>query len=144
MWSRARTDNGSAPHVDYVIPDIQLANEKFTVHFQMSDTTEKLSQILIRLDEQKSPIPREKVFNSLESALEQLYGKALDKIDERRTSDDFVFMRLTRVWKFKTTTIDLTCSWDSQIDASLLTIGYFPTKLKQRTSPNKAVQLATR
>ncbi|HEY8225462.1 MAG TPA: hypothetical protein VIG25_09310 [Pyrinomonadaceae bacterium] len=132
-------------HVDYVIPELQLESENFTLYFQISDATSKLSQILIRLNEQNSPVPREKIFNSLESLLERQYGKPLERIDERRTSSDgFVFIDLTRIWRFPTTTVELAYGWDNQIDASLLTIRYFPTKVMQRTTPNKALQLTAR
>jgi hypothetical protein len=132
-------------HVDYVIPEFELQGKEFTVYFQISDTTKKLSQILIRLNEQQSPVPREKIFNSLESLLQRQYGKPLDRIDERRTSSDgFLFIDLTRIWRFPTTTVELAYGWDNQIDASLLTIRYFPTKVMQRTTPNKALQLTAR
>ena len=132
-------------HVDYVIPEFQLQGKAFTVYFQISDTTKKLSQILIRLIEQESPEPQEKIFSKLESWLKRQYGKPLDLIDERRTSSDgFLFIDLTRIWRFPTTTIELGYSWDNQIDANLLTIRYFPTRVKQRTTPNKALQLTAR
>ncbi|MGH9967419.1 MAG: hypothetical protein ACREBG_06250 [Pyrinomonadaceae bacterium] len=132
-------------HVDYVIPEFSLEGEDFTVYFQIDDATNKLSQILIRLNEQKSRLPREKIFNSLESLLAQQYGKPMDKRDDRRSSSiDFSFVDLTRIWKFPTTTIELGYGWDNQIDASLLTIRYFPTKAMKRTTPNKALQLTAR
>ncbi len=132
-------------HVDYVIPEFELRGKEFTVYFQISDTTKKLSQILIRLNEQESPVPRKKIFDSLESFLEGQYGKSLDSIDERRTSSDgVIFINLTRIWKFPTTTVELAYGWDSQINTSLLTIRYFPTKATQRTTPNKALQLTAR
>ncbi len=124
-------------HVDYVIPEFEIQGKEFTVYFQISDTTRRLSQILIRLTEQESPEPREKIFNNLESLLKRQYGKPLDLIDERRTSPDgFLFIDLTRIWRFPTTTIELEYTWDNQIDASVLTIRYFPTKVKLRTTPN--------
>jgi hypothetical protein len=116
-------------HVDFVIPEFELQGKEFTVYFQISDTTRKLSQILIRLTEQESPEPREKIFNNLESLLKRQYGKPLDLIDERRTSaDGFLFIDLTRIWRFPTTTVELEYTWDNQIDTSVLTIRYFPTR----------------
>ena len=113
-------------HVDYIIPQYQIKGEVFTVYFQIEDNSGELRQILIRLNAQKSKAPREEIFESL---LARQYGEALDKIDERRTStDNFKFIDLTRVWRFPTTTIELAYGWDNQIDASLLTIRYFPTK----------------
>ena len=132
-------------HVDYVIPEFELQGKQFTVYFQNSDNTKTLSQILIRLTELESLEPREKIFNNLESLLKRQYGKPLDLIDERRTSvDGFLFIDLTRIWRFPTTTVELAYSWDNQINASLLTIRYFPTRVKQRTTPNKASQLPAR
>src|SRR2546421_12952226 len=52
-------------HVDYVIPEFEIEDKKFTVFFQMDDDTNKLAQVLIRLNEQKSRIPREPIFNKL-------------------------------------------------------------------------------
>ena len=128
-------------HVDYVIPEFDLQGKKFTVYFQIDDATNKLSQILIRLNEQKSRVPRKEIFNSLESLLTREYGKPLDKRDDTRSSSiDFSFVDLTRTWKFRTTTIELAYGWDNQIDASLLTIRYFPTKAVRRTTPNKRLQ----
>lgn len=128
-------------HVDYVIPEFKLQGKEFTVYFQISNTTKKLSQILIRLIEQESPEPREKIFSNLESWLNRQYGKPQDLIDERRrSSDGFLFIDLTRIWRFPTTTVELGYSWDNQVDASLLTIRYFPTRVKQRPTPNKIVK----
>ena len=116
-------------HVDYVVPQYQIKGEVFTVYFQIDDNTGELTQILIRLKEQKSKAPREEIFYGVELLLARQYGEPLDKIDERRTSTDkFKFMDLTRVWRFPTTTIELAYGWDNQIDDSLLTIRYFPTK----------------
>ena len=126
-------------HVEYVIPELELQGKEFTVFFQISDTTRKLSQILMRWTEQESPEPREKLFNKLESLLKRQYGKPLDMIDERRTSSDgFLFIDLIRIWRFPTTTVELEYTWDNQIEASLLTIRYFPTRVKPRKTPNKA------
>ena len=126
--------------VDYVIPEFKLRGKEFTVFFQISDATKKLTQILIRLNEQSSPGPREKLFNGLELLLGRQYGKPSDRIDERRTSSDgFIFVNHTRAWKFPTTTIELAYNWDDQINDSFLTIRYFPTKGAERTTPNKTL-----
>jgi hypothetical protein len=129
----ARSEVFLGMHVDYVIPEFELEGEKFTVYFQIDDATNKLSQILIRLNEQKSRVPRDEIFNSLESLLVREYGKPHDKRDDRRSSSiDFSFVDLTRKWRFPTTTIELAYGWDNQIDASLLTVSYFPTKAMRR------------
>lgn len=52
-------------HVDYAIPEFELEGKKFTVYFQINDATNKLSQILIRLNEQQSRVPRDEIFNSV-------------------------------------------------------------------------------
>jgi hypothetical protein len=132
-------------HADYVIPEFTLEGENFTVYFQINVATNKLTQILIRLNEQKARVPREEVFDRLESLLAREYGKPHDKRDDRRSSSiDFSFVDLTRLWKFPTTTIELAYGWDNQIDASLLTIRYFPSKALQRTTPNKRLQSTPR
>jgi hypothetical protein len=124
-------------HADHVIPEFELESEKFTVFFQIDNATNKLSQVLIRLNEQKSQIPREEIFSRLESMLVREYGSPLDKRDDRRSSViDFSFVELSSKWRFPTTTIELAYGWDNQIDASLLTIRYFPTKVIQRPTPN--------
>jgi hypothetical protein len=114
-------------HVDYVIPDFGLEGGIFTVFFQMDDATNKLSQILIRLNEQESRVPREQLFNRLGSLLSHEYGSPNYTKDERY-SYEFKGIDLSRRWKFSTTTIELGYGWDSQIYASLLTIRYFPSK----------------
>lgn len=125
-------------HVDYIVPQYQIIGKVFTVYFQIEDNSGGLRQILIRLNEQKSKAPQEELFRGVESLLTRQYGEPLDKIDGRRTStDNFKFIDLTRVWRFPTTTIELAYGWDNQIDASLLTIRYFPTKAsngRHRTS----------
>ncbi len=127
-------------HADCVIPEFELEGEKFTVFFQIDNATNKLSQILIRLDEQKSRIPREVIFNRLESMLVREYGPLMDRGEDRRSSViDFSCVELSRKWRFPTTTIELAYGWDNQIDASLLTVRYFPTKAIQRTTPNKSL-----
>jgi hypothetical protein len=114
-------------HVDYVIPDFGLERELFTVFFQMDDATNKLSQVLIRLNEQESKVAREQIFNRLESLLTSEYGHPNYTKDERY-SFEFKGIDLSRKWKFPTTTIELGYGWDNQINANLLTISYFPTK----------------
>ncbi|MDQ3819427.1 MAG: hypothetical protein M3362_17360, partial [Acidobacteriota bacterium] len=127
-------------HVDYVIPDFGLEGELFTVFFQMGDATNKLSQILIRLNEQESKVPREQIFNRLESLLIREYGPPNYTKDERY-SYEFKGIDLSRRWKFPTTTIELSYGWDNQINASLLTIRYFPSKSGNGGAPpNKGIQ----
>jgi hypothetical protein len=116
-------------HVDYVIPEFELENNIYTLFFQMDDDTNKLAQVLIRLNEQESRIPREQTFNSLESLLAREYGAPSDKRDDRYSFlVKFHGIDLNRTWKFPTTTVELGYGWDDQIYASLLTIRYFPTK----------------
>lgn len=116
-------------YADYVIPEFKLEDEPFTVFFQMDKNTHRLSQILIRLNEQKSRIPREQIFNNLASPLAREYGKPSQKIDDRYSfKGKYKGIELNSTWKFPTTTVELEYGWDDQIYASLLTIRYFPTK----------------
>ena len=118
-----------ALHVDYVLPEFKLKSETFTVFFQMEKNTNKLAQVLIRLNEQVSRLPREEIFNSLAASLAGEYGEPGNKSDDRYSlSSKYKGIELNRTWKFQTTTIELGYGWDDQIYASLLTIRYFPTK----------------
>lgn len=118
-----------AQYVDYVIPEFKLEGEPFTVFFQMDKNTNKLTQVLVRLNEQVSRLPREEIFNSLATFLIREYGEPGNKRDDRYSiSDKYKGIDLNRTWKFRTTTVELAYGWDDQIYASLLTIRYFPTK----------------
>ena len=118
-----------AQYVNYVIPEFRLEEESFTVFFQMDNNTHKLEQVLVRLDEQRSRIPREELFNTLAGSLAREYGVPSSKVDDRYSfSGKHKGLDLNRTWKFQTTTIELGYGWDDQIYGSLLTIRYFPTK----------------
>jgi hypothetical protein len=116
-------------YADYVIPELKLGGESFTVFFQMDKRTDKLSQVLVRLNEQVALTPREKLFNALASSLTREYGKPSEQKDERYSfKQKYKGIELEREWKLPTTTVELGYGWDDQIYASLLTIRYFPTK----------------
>lgn len=115
-------------HSDYVI-STESGGGVYTVFFQMASDTNKLSQVLVRLNEMESKTPREDVFNLLASSLGNDYGKPTAQTNERyRFLTKFNGMALSRTWKFPTTTVELGYDWDDQIYASTLTIRYFPTK----------------
>lgn len=114
-------------HTDYVVP-VELAGGTYTVFFQMADDTNKLSQVLVRLNEMKSRTPREDIFNALAASLAHDYGEPASKIHDRyRFSTKFNGVAFSRTWRFPTTTIELAYDWDDQIFASTLTVRYFPT-----------------
>ncbi len=115
-------------HVDYVIPEYELEGGTYTVFFQMDNKTEKLSQVLIRLYEQKVRTPRVEIFDSLAASLKQQYGEPDGKKDDSYSFGKFKGVEMSRTWKFPTTTIELGYDWDNQIFASLLTISYSPAK----------------
>jgi hypothetical protein len=120
-------------HADYVMRHVELEGEVFSVFFQMDNETKKLAQVLVRLDEQESRVPRDEIFAKIETMLIHEYGAPVDKTDHRRSSSiDFAFLDLSRLWRFPTTTIELSYGWDNQIEASLLTIRYFPTRATGR------------
>lgn len=107
-------------YVDYVITDLKLNRENFTVHFQMDTKTNRLAQLLIRLDQMKSDSPRNDAFLGLEELLSQKYGTPSYKRDEM----EYLISR-TRQWTFPTTTIELSYGYIRSISSSLLTIRYF-------------------
>jgi hypothetical protein len=112
-----------------VIPEIKLEGESFAVYFQMDKRTGKLSQVLVRSNEQVARTPREKLFNALASSFSREYGKPSEQKDERYSfKQKYKGVELGRTWKFPTTTVELGYGWDDQIYASLLTIRYFPTR----------------
>jgi len=117
-------------HVDYVIPEFEIEGNIYTVFFQMDDGNNKLSQVLIRLNEMKSQEPRNQLFESAASLLAREYGNSDKKTDESQLepSAKVKVVDISHIWKFPTTTVELGYSWDDQIYASLLTIRYFPTK----------------
>jgi hypothetical protein len=118
-----------AQYADYAIPEFKIEGQSFTVFFQMDKSTNKLSQVLVRLNEQMALIPREELFNRLASSLSREYGKPTGQKDERYTfKRKYKRIELERAWKFPATTVELGYGWDDQIFASLLTIRYFPTK----------------
>ncbi|HEU0144469.1 MAG TPA: hypothetical protein VFQ47_06770, partial [Nitrososphaera sp.] len=108
-------------YVDYVIPDLKLNRENFTVHLQMDAKTNRLVQILIRLDQMESDSPRNDAFLGLEELLSQKYGTPSYKKDEM----EYLILR-TRQWTFSTTIIELSYSYVKSISSSTLTIRYFP------------------
>ena len=115
-------------YVDYVIPDFRLDGNIYTVFFQMNHPTNKLDQILIRLNEMETRNPREDAFNNLDRLLTNQYG--VPRKSDQKWSEPILkyqSMYLTRTWKFRTSTVELYYGWDNQIFASLLSIRYFPT-----------------
>jgi hypothetical protein len=118
-----------AQYADYVIPELKLEGESFTVYLQMDKSTNKLSQVLVRLNEQVAPTPREQLFHRLASSLAREYGEPSGQKDERYSfKRKYRGIELERTWRFPATTVELGYGWDDQIHASLLTIRYFPTK----------------
>ena len=109
-------------HTDYVI-STQSGGVVYTVFFQMADDTNRLSQVLVRLNEMESKTSREDVFKLLASSLGHDYGEPTAQTNERyRFLSKFNGMALSRTWKFPTTTMELAYDWDDQIYASTLTI----------------------
>lgn len=117
-------------HSDYVIPNYRLADEIFTVFFQMDDDTNKLSQVLTRLNEQKSQVPRIQLYNRLELILARKFGFPCTKLDNSSSdqSKNVQVIDLSCTWKFPTTNVELAYSWDNEIYASLLTVSHSPAK----------------
>jgi hypothetical protein len=127
-------------HTDDVIPVLEIQGQRFTVFFQMGNRTNRLSQVLVRLNEMESRLPREELFSKLDSQLARKYGSASSRSDERDFNSTIKSVYLNRTWKFPTTTVEFYYGWDSQIYASLLTIRYFPTdaaRINERRTTNR-------
>jgi hypothetical protein len=115
-------------HVDYVMSR-EIEGHPFTIYFQMADDTNKLAQVLVRLNEMESRKPREDGFNLLAASLAREYGDSTSQTNDRyRFGATFNGISLIRTWRFPTTTIELDYEWDDQIFASTLTIRYFRTR----------------
>lgn len=115
-------------HVDYVIPNFKIDRHNYTVFFQMDDRTNKLTQVLIRLNEMESRVPRDGIFSRVHLLLTRNYGSPAGMTEERWSKSPIKSIHLSRKWAFLTTTVELYYGWDSQIYASLLTITYSPSK----------------
>jgi TonB family protein len=111
-------------YVDYVISDYEIEGDKYDVYFQMDSRTNRLSQILIKYKQDKSDISLESKFLHLETFLTREYGDAGDKIE--RKDDTYLF--LIRLWKFKTTSIELSHRWSSQSQNLLFAVRFFPSQ----------------
>src|SRR5438270_13233891 len=70
-------------YADYTIPDYEIDGRTYTVFFEMDNTTNRLSEVLVRLNEMKSKTPREDVFAGLETLLTKTLGNPASKIDKR-------------------------------------------------------------
>ena len=132
-------------YLEYIVPGINLKGGMYTAYFMMDAGSSKLREIHLRLDQMESPVPRDDVFDGLNSLLTHQYGAPTRKDDERSPEVPIKSLRLSRTWKFPTTTVELFCQWDSG-HSSLVTIRYFPSKLKSdvTTTHNKALQLTAR
>lgn len=114
-------------YADYAIPDYEIEGNKFNVYFDMSNETQKLMDVRIRLQEEKSIIPKDTLyFPRYEELLTRKYGVPAFKNDERTSQN----VSLERLWVFKTTTIKLSYSWlGADLRYSWLTITYFPSSV---------------
>jgi hypothetical protein len=113
-------------YADYTIPDFEVAARTYTVFFEMDNRTGRLSQVLVRLNEMKSKVPREDVFTELETLLTRTLGDPTSKIDKRPNyfGTSHRWIDLNRTWRFRTTTIELVYDWSNYVDSSVLGIKY--------------------
>jgi len=116
--------------LSYILPGIKLNGQEFSAYFQMAAATDTLKGVYVVLDQRRSQVPREDVFNALESSLTLKYGPPHRKKDERPTKTPIEFVSLSRTWKFPTTTVGLSCQWNSD-NSSQVVIHYFPSNLKE-------------
>jgi hypothetical protein len=116
-------------HVDYIIPQFEMSGHLFTVFFKMDDRADKLDEVMLRFNEMKSQIPRNDVFDPLESLLAHDYGAPGEKLDKSfKTFGNYQLIDVSTVWKFATSSIELDYSWDNHLHISLLAIKYFENK----------------
>ena len=118
-------------YVDYVIPNLNLNKEIFTVHFQMDARTNRLIQILISLDQRESDSPRNDIFLGLEEILSQKYGTPSYKKDKEDKIGSFLTIR-ERQWSFPSTIIELNYDYSKNYNGIFsidVTIRYFPASL---------------
>lgn len=116
----------------YIVAGIIIKGELYAAYFQM-DGADKLSEVHVRLQQMESPVPREDVFQSLEALLTEQYGAPDNRTDERSPKTSIESLNLSRTWRFPTTTVELSCSWD-RIDSrsfSGVRIDYFPSRGKR-------------
>jgi hypothetical protein len=107
----------------YTVP-VSLKGQTYTAILLMDYATAKLVRVDIRLDQYKSPMPREDVFNALDAMLTQQYGQPDSKKDENKTDQ----RRNGRTWKFPTSTVELWLYWDNDNHQdSNVGISYYPT-----------------
>jgi hypothetical protein len=116
-------------HVDLIIPDLKINDHLFTVFFKMDDRTDKLIEVLIRLNEMKSRNRRDDLFSELEMVLTKDYGAPGSKVNKKETPlAKYEYWDLRRIWRLPTTTVELDYLWDNSSYASTLGIKYFPTR----------------
>jgi hypothetical protein len=113
-------------YADYTIPDYEIDGRVYTVFFQMKNGTDRLSEVVVRLNEMKSKTPREDVFTELETLLTKTLGSPTNRNDLRPTTPDRSYVRilLNRRWRFPTTTVVLAYDWSNDIHTSVLAIRY--------------------
>ena len=115
-------------HVDLIIPDFKINDHLFTVFFKMDDRTDKLIEVLIRLNEMKSRNRRDDLFSELETLLIKDYGAPGSKVNKKENPlAKYEYWDLRRIWRLPTTTVELDYLWDNSSYASVLGIKYFPT-----------------
>jgi len=113
-------------YADYVIPDYEIDGRSYSVYFEMANRTNKLSEVLVRLNEMKSKTPREDVFSEVEAVLTKTLGDPTNRNDLRPTTSDGSYVRIihNRTWRFPTTNVELAYDWSNYIHSSVLGIRY--------------------
>src|SRR5258708_6552003 len=96
---------------EYLVPGIKLQGQSFT-GFLVMNQEGKLGAVDVRLDEMESSVPREDVFNKLESLLTKRYGAPDSKKDERPSKAPIQTLTLSCTCRFPTTTLNPRCYCD--------------------------------
>jgi len=129
LWKLRKRAKFVSTYADYTIPNYEIEGRPYTVFFEMDNRTNRLSVILVRLNEMKSKTPREDVFAEVEAVLTKTLGDTTNRKDLRPTTPDgYVRIILNRTWRFPTTTVEFAYDWSNYVHSSVLGIRYIQAK----------------
>jgi hypothetical protein len=119
-------------YVKYVIRDLEIGEENYTVRFQMDYQNNRLMQILIRPDQineigSSFQDRRKNSFFGLEKSIRQEIGPPTSKEDKEDEKGRFYG---TRKWVFPTSTIELRYTREFNFSSGFVALSYYPTPRK--------------
>jgi hypothetical protein len=112
----------------YIVTGINLRGHRYAAYFRMDEG--KLGEVDVRFQQMQSRVPREDLFNGLESLLTHRYGAPDGKTDERSSEKPIKFLSLVRTWRFATTTVELSYGWNEPSSSNLM-VRYFPSNARE-------------